>query len=151
MTRDEFVATTNRFERYQWADKILRFFVYRWMENYVVASCIVWLALPWIDDGLGRTLILGNVWVVAAIGVLHHVRLALMKPWLLCAAISLGGIVWALGGWLLGMPHIETFCVVISLAYYWTRGEQDVNERAYAKFLEVGSQNDTPSGSKYRP
>ena len=61
MTLNEFVARTTRFERYRFADKSLRFFAYRWMENYVLASFVVSLVLPWTDDGLVRTLILGNV------------------------------------------------------------------------------------------
>ena len=101
MTLDEFVATTSRFERYRFADKSLRFFAYRWMENYVVASFVVSLVLPWIDEGLARTLILGNVWVVAAVGVLHHLTFAMVKPWLLMGAAFEAGVVWAIGGWLL--------------------------------------------------
>lgn len=55
MTREEFMATTNRFERYRLAEKTLRFYVYRWMENYVIASFVASLALPWLDAGPLRT------------------------------------------------------------------------------------------------
>ena len=59
MTLDEFLARTSRYERYRFANKSLRFFAYRWMENYVLASFVVSLVLPWTDDSLARTLILG--------------------------------------------------------------------------------------------
>ena len=132
MTLDEFVATTSRFERYRFADKSLRFFAYRWMENYVLASFVVSLILPWIDEGLVRTLILGNVWVVAAVGVLHHLTLATAKPWLPMGAAFEAGVVWAIGGWLLGLPYVGTLCVFVFVLRYWMRGEQEVNELAYA-------------------
>ena len=132
MTLDEFLARTSRFERYRFANKSLRFFVYRWMENYVLASFVVSLVLPWIDDGLARTLILGNVWVVAAIGVLHYLTFTMAKPWSLLAAVFEAVVVWALGVWLLGLPFVGTFCVFVFVLRYWMRGEQEVNETAYA-------------------
>ena len=132
MTLEEFVASTSRFERYGFADKSLRFFVYRWMENYVLASFVVSLVLPWIDGGLARTLILGNVWVVAVVGVLHHLTLAMAKPWLLLAAAFEAGAVWALGAWLLDLPYVGTFSVFFFVLRYWMRGEREVNETAYA-------------------
>ena len=133
MTLDEFVARTSRFERYRFADKSLRFFAYRWMENYVLASFVVSLILPWIDNGLSRTLILGNVWVVAVVGILHHLNLVMAKPWLLLAAAFEAGAVWALGSWLLDLPYVGTFCVFIFVLRYWMRGEQEVNETAHAR------------------
>ena len=131
MALDEFVARTSRFERYRLADKSLQFFVYRWMENYVLASFAVSLGLPWVDEGLLRTLMLGNVWVVAVVGVLHHVTLAAAKPWLVLAAAFEAGAVWALGAWLLDLPYVGTFSVFVFVLRYWMRGERDVNETAY--------------------
>lgn len=133
-TLDEFVARTSRFERYQFAEKSLRFFIYRRMENYALASFVVSLVLPWIDDGLAQTLILGNVWVVAVIGVLHHLSLAMLRPWLLAAAAFEAGVVYALGAWLLDLPYVGTFSVFVFVLRYWMRGEREVNETAYAKF-----------------
>ena len=132
MALDEFIARTSRFERYRFADKSLRFFAYRWMENYVLASFAVSLLLPWIDEGLARTVILGNVWAVAAVGVLHHLTLAMAKPWLVLASAFEAGVVWALGAWLLELPYVGTLCVFVFVLRYWTRGEREVNEVAYA-------------------
>ena len=102
------------------------------MEIYVLASFVVALALPWTDDGLVQTLILGNVWLVAAVGVLHHLTLALAKPWLLLAAAFEASVVWALGAWLLELPYVGPFCVFVFVIRYWMRGEREVNETAYA-------------------
>ena len=137
MTLNEFVARTTRFERYRFADKSLRFFAYRWMENYVLASFVVSLVLPWTDDGLVRTLILGNVWIVAAVGVLHHFTLALAKPWLPLAAAFEASVVWALGAWLLDLPYVGTVCVFVFVLRYWMRGEREVNETAYANVRDA--------------
>lgn len=92
-TLDEFVARTSRLERYRLAEKSLRFYIYRRMENYVLVSFVVSLVLPWIDDSLAQTLIFGNVWVVAVVGVLHHLSLAISRPWLLSAAVFEAGAV----------------------------------------------------------
>lgn len=129
---DEFVARTSRFERYRFAEKSLQFLIYRRMENYVLASFVVSLVLPWIDDGLAQTLILGNVWVIAVVGVLHHLSLAMSKPWLLSAAAFEAGVVYALGAWLLDLLYVGTFSVFVFVLRYWMRGEREVNEAAYA-------------------
>ena len=132
MTRDEFIARTSRIQRYRLADKSLKFFLYRRMEDYALASFAVSLLLPWIDDGLARTLILGNAWAVAAVGVLHHFTLMMAKPWLVLAAAFEAGVVWALGVWLLDLPYVGTFCVFVFVLRYWMRGEREVNDTAYA-------------------
>ena len=103
----------------------------------MLASFAVSLLLPWIDDGLARTLILGNVWAVAAVGVLHHLTLATAKPWLVLAAAFEAGVVWALGAWLLDLPYVVTFCVFVFVLRYWMRGEREVNETAYASFRDT--------------
>lgn len=133
-TLDEFVARTSRFERYRLAEKSLRFYIYRRMENYVLVSFVVSLVLPWIDDSLAQTLIFGNVWVVAVVGVLHYLSLAISRPWLLSAAVFEAGAVYALGAWFLDLPYVGTFSVFVFVLRYWMRGEREVNETAYAKF-----------------
>ena len=107
------------------------------MENYALASFAVSLLLPWLDDGIARTLVFGNVWVVAAVGVLHHLTLAMAKPWLLLAAAFESGVVWSLGGWLLDLPYVETLCVFIFVLRYWMRGEREVTKTAYACFRDT--------------
>ena len=134
MTLDEFMMRTSRFERYRFADKSLKFFMYRWMENYVLASFVVSLLLPWIDDSFVRTLITGNVCAVAVVGVLHYTTLVMTKPWLVLAAAFEAGVVWVLNVWLLDIPYIGTVCVFVFVLRYWVRGEREVNETAYASF-----------------
>lgn len=132
MTLDEFVARTSRFERYKLADRSLRLSVYRSMESYVLASFFVSLVLPWIGDSFARTMILGNVWGVAIVGVVHHLTLAMKKPWLPLAAALEAGTVWLLGAWLLDLRYVGTFSVFVFVLRYWMRGERKVNETAYA-------------------
>ena len=107
------------------------------MEIYALASLAVSLLLPWVDDCLVRTLILGNVWVIAAVGVLHHLTLAMTKPWLLLAAAFEASLVWALNAWLLDLPYVGTFCVFVFVLRYWMRGEREVNERAFASVRDT--------------
>ncbi|MXX05345.1 MAG: hypothetical protein F4Z71_01125 [Gammaproteobacteria bacterium] len=134
----EFVAATSRSERYSgWAEMPLNFLIYRWMENFVLISFVVSLPLLWIDDGLVRFLMILNLWVVAAVGVAHHLSLAILKPWLLLAAASKAGIIWAFVALLLDLNYLEPFCVFVFVLLYWVRCEEEVSEKAYANFREA--------------
>lgn len=77
-------------------------------------------------------LLLSNVWLVAVAGILHHGKLVTTKRWLLLAAAFEAGVVWALGAWLLNLPHFGSFCVFLFVLRYWMRRGHEVNDRAFA-------------------
>lgn len=132
---ESFVSTTSRLDRYQFANKTLRLFIYQWMERYVALSFLASLALPWLDSGPARDMIFFNTWIVAIVGIAHHLKLALFEPWIVMAVATEAGVLWVVYHWVISsfflIPYFGVFCVFLFVARYWLRGERRVNVKAF--------------------
>lgn len=138
---EEFKSSYKRFERYRLAGKVLKFSAYVLMEKYVIFSFLASLANPWISWEPYNSIVLANTFVVVVVGVAHHADLALLKPWLLLAAISEALLIWAGYEWLISsymsFPDFWVLCVFIFVARYWERGEREVNRAGFEKWSEA--------------
>ncbi len=145
-------AELNRHERYRLAERRLRFFIYRALENHVVISFVVFIASIWVNWSWLRTLVAINTWAVGIAGLVHHTRFLATMPWLAAAAAFEGFLVWATYHWGLSrwatIPGFGTFCVFFSVARYWQRGERETNLRAFWAYRNLPASNRATRPSK---
>lgn len=129
--------------RYRYARKTLKFPVYVVLETYAVAAACATIATLWLPPGPLESFILANVWGIAIVGVLHHLKLAGNKPWILVASIAAGFLAWAAYTWLfrrwIEIENFYAFAVNFAVFRYWNVAEDEIILAACQNLSESSS------------
>ena len=143
-------ALMSRMQRYRFSGKTMRYHVYTFMEKYVAIGFVLLLASIWLESSVLKDIVFYNTWVCVMVGVLHYIREALTKPWLILGASAEAFIVYTIYAfWIINyfeVSSFEQFCLFLFVARFWQRGEYEVNLSALENYINNISNKTNPSG-----